>query len=84
MIFVTHWYFRAHLRRHATPMAFRAPVADGAWLVGAVLMLAILLTTPFAPGFTATLVYGLPALAITIAAYYLTRHRTAVLDEVRA
>lgn len=77
MIFVTHWHFRAHVQRAEVTLAYRTPVPAAASLVGAAAMLAILATTPFAPGFAATLIYGLPALGVTVAAYYLTRGRAA-------
>ncbi len=88
MIFLTHLAFRRH---HTATAASRAAAPAGApgpaplafrlwgfpWttLLGATLMLAMLLTTPFAPAFQATLLYGIPFLLLLTTAYYL-RHRT--------
>ncbi len=71
MIFLTHLRFR---RQHPTEtLAFRLWGFPWTTLLGAALMLAMLLTTPFVPAFRATLYYGLPFLAILLVAYFLRR-----------
>ena len=75
MIFLTHLRFRRH--HAAETLAFRMPGFPVTTLLGAALMLAMLLTTPFAPGFHPTLLYGVPFLAILTLAYYLRRPRTS-------
>ena len=68
MIFVTHLFYR---RRHPAPSVFRMwgyPYTSG---LGAVLMLAVLITTAFTREFRMTLVYGLPFIAVLTLAYQL-------------
>ncbi len=67
MIFITHVSFR---RRHTgKALAFRMWGAPYTSLLGALLMLAALLTTLFTPAFRPTLMYGLPFLALLSLAY---------------
>jgi len=61
MIFVTHLGFR---RRFRGPLPFRMVLYPATPLLGALLMLALLITTAFVPGFELTLVFGLPFLAL--------------------
>ena len=72
-IFVTHIAFR---RRH-TPAAgdFRAPGFPATTYLGATLMAAALLSTPFIPAFRPTLLYGLPFLAILTLIWLLNEKR---------
>ncbi|MGP7795485.1 amino acid permease [Sphingomonas sp. CLY1604] len=72
MIFVTHLAFR---RRHGPPPGFRLWGYPWTSLAGAGAILAILLTTPFTTAFAATLVYGLPFLAV-LALVYAVRYRS--------
>jgi L-asparagine transporter-like permease len=74
MIFVTHLYFR---RQHnAATLAFRMRGFPYTTLAGALLMLAMLVTTLFIPGFRLTLVCGVPFIAV-LAAVFLLRARHA-------
>jgi AAT family amino acid transporter len=69
MIFITHLSFR---RRHrAETLAFRLWGYPWTTLLGAALMLALLLTTPFVAAFRATLYYGIPFLLLLLLGYYL-------------
>ena len=64
MIFLTHIAFR---RAHSTDTAsliFRMPGYPYTTLTGAALMAALLLTTPFAPAFHLTLLFGIPFLLL--------------------
>ena len=67
MIFITHLSFR---RQHiGKQLAFRMWGAPYTSLLGAILMLAALLTTLFTPAFRPTLMYGLPFLLVLSVAY---------------
>ncbi len=68
MIFVTHLFFR---RKHPGPSAFRMWGYPYTSLLGAVLLLAILLTSAFTQEFRMTLIYGIPFLAVLTVVYYL-------------
>ena len=71
-IFVTHLAFR---RRHTAPLLFRAWGFPATTLLGATLMAAALLSTPFIPAFRPTLLYGLPFLAVLSAAWAISTRR---------
>jgi AAT family amino acid transporter len=74
MIFVTHYFFRRHHdRAGGPPPAFRMAFFPWATLLGAGLMIAVLVTTAFTEMFRMTLVFGLPALALLVAAFRVTR-----------
>lgn len=72
MIFVTHLFFR---RRHPEPLRFRMWGYPYTSIAGAVLMLAILITTAFTAEFRMTLVYGLPFLGLLTILYWLRFRR---------
>ena len=73
MIFVTHLYFR---RRHETStLAFRMWGFPYTTLAGAGLMLAMLVTTLFTPGFTMTVLCGVPFLLLLTTVYFLRARR---------
>lgn len=75
MIFVTHYFFR---RRHARAGSTgRWPLHSVPALLGASLMAAVLLTTPFTRPFRPTLLFGAPFLVILIAAYWIRQRRVA-------
>jgi AAT family amino acid transporter len=75
MIFLTHLRFR-HVHAGQT-LAFRMWGFPVTTILGAALMLAMLLTTPFAPGFKPTLAYGIPFLTILVAAYFIGNRRSS-------
>ncbi len=69
MIFLTHLAFR---RKHLNePLAFRVWGYPYTSILGALMMLAMLITTFFTPAFRPTLIYGLPFLALLSTTYYL-------------
>jgi amino acid transporter, AAT family len=78
MIFVTHYFFRRRwMAEKNGPLAFRMwgfPVLTG---LGAVLMLAILITTFFTGEFKFTLLFGLPFLLILSVIYFCFYHQSA-------
>lgn len=77
LIFVTHWFFRRRVRAEGTHLDFRMPWFPLGTLLGAALMLAILLSTPLAPGFEPTLLFGVPFVALLVLFYAMTRRRRA-------
>ncbi len=73
VIFLTHLVFR---RRHVPqPGDFRAPGFPATTCLGATLMAAALLSTPFIPAFRPTLAYGLPFLTLLTAIWFLAEKR---------
>ncbi len=72
MIFVTHLRFR---QRNSGELAFRMWGYPYTSVLGALLMLAAIVTTAFVPAFHATLVYGLPFLMVMTGAYVLRQQR---------
>jgi AAT family amino acid transporter len=74
MIFITHLAFR---RRHrAKPGDFKMMGAPWTTLLGAALMLAVLTTSAFTPGFRPMLLYGIPFLALLTLLYRLRAPKT--------
>jgi AAT family amino acid transporter len=70
MIFVTHWFFRRHWAAQGdAPRPFRMWGFPWLTLLGAALMLAVMLTTPFTTLFAMTLVTGIPFLALLTIIY---------------
>jgi AAT family amino acid transporter len=72
--FLTHVAFRRHRERTGSSrLSFRSPFgAAGSWL-GAALMLALLITTWWAPGLRGTLLAALPWLLVLAVGYRLSR-----------
>jgi amino acid transporter, AAT family len=74
MIFVTHLAFR---RKHlAAPGEFRMFGAPWTTLAGASLVMAVMITSAFTPGFRSMLVYGVPFLVLLIVLYWLRAPKT--------
>jgi len=72
MIFVTHYFFRRRWAREGgAALSFRMPGFPALTLLGAVAMLAILITTAFTGVFKMTLAFGVPFLLILAALYFL-------------
>jgi AAT family amino acid transporter len=74
MIFITHLAFRR--RHHAKPGDFKMMGAPWTTLLGAALMLAVLITSAFTPGFRPMLLYGIPFLALLTLLYRLRAPKT--------
>jgi L-asparagine transporter-like permease len=71
--FLTHVAFRRHWQRTGTPLLYRSPYgAAGSWL-GATLMLALLVTTWWAPGLRGTLLAAGPWLLVLTVGYRVSR-----------
>ena len=75
MIFVTYLYFRRRLAARGEPVAYRIPGARLGAALGALMMLAIAVSTAFTEQFRATLPFGIPVLGIATAAYFVVRRR---------
>jgi len=72
MIFVTHLFFRRRRAREgAAPLPFRMRGFPWLTILGALLMLAVLLTTAFTREFKMTLMTGVPFMAALSALYFL-------------
>jgi L-asparagine transporter-like permease len=80
MIFVTHLSFRRRLDRSASPPVVRLPLSRLASLAGAVLILATLVTTYWAPGLDWTLRAAGPWLLVLAIGYRAARRRPPVAD----
>ena len=76
MIFVTHLAFRRHHDAHPDPpLPRRVPFARAASAIGALSILAVLLSTWWVPDLRITLVAGVPWLALLAAGYACSRRR---------
>lgn len=74
MIFVTHLAFR---RQHTKqPGDFRMFGAPWTTLAGATLLVAVMITSIFTPGFRAMLLYGIPFLGLLVVLYRLRAPKT--------
>jgi L-asparagine transporter-like permease len=84
MIFVTHLAFRRHHDTHPDPpLPRRVPFARVASTIGALSILAVLLSTWWVPDLRITLVAGVPWLALLAAGYaYSRRGRIASVSEL--
>ena len=77
MIFLTHLRFR---QKHTGSLPFRVMLYPLTPLLGAALMLALLLSTLFVPGFEPTLRFGVPFLAVLTVVYFVFIHRKPRVD----
>jgi amino acid transporter, AAT family len=77
LIFVVHVLFRREWDRPgAPPLPFRSPLGPAASVVGGTLILAILVSTWWAPGLRSTLFAALPWLAVLVVGYRFSRPET--------
>jgi L-asparagine transporter-like permease len=79
MIFVTHLAFRRH---RATPGDFQMLGAPWTTLLGAALLVAVMITSIFTPGFRSMLLYGIPFLALLTLLYWLRAPKTRPDDNL--
>jgi len=78
MIFVTHYFFRRHRDQAGKPrLSFRMAGFPVLTLLGALAMLAIMITTYFTSVFRMTLVFGIPFLLLLVLWYRLAFHGKA-------
>lgn len=73
MIFLTHLAFRRRTLREGTALEYRIRGSRVGSAIGALLMLALMITTIFTQDFRPTLIYGIPALIATVIIYFLIR-----------
>lgn len=85
MIFVTHLFFRACMNRDGTQLKFKIMGFPVTTMLGAISILAIMITSWFTDLFHAMLPFGLPFLAFLIVVYLVRRairgHRSAELPD---
>jgi len=78
MIFATHYQFRRrHDRSEPDRPGFRMPGFPGLTLLGLLLTLAILITTAFMEPFRLTLIFGVAALLVLTAGYFIRYRKHA-------
>jgi len=83
MIFITHYFFRRHRDRAGMPkLSFRMAGFPFLTLLGAVAMLAIMVTTYFTNVFQMTLIFGLPFLLLLVVWYALAFRNKTVKEGV--
>ncbi|QIK62643.1 amino acid permease [Leucobacter viscericola] len=83
MIFVTHIWFRRKIAADGETLGYKIRGSRIGAVLGAVLMIAIMVSTLFTEQFRATLIFGLPCLLLTLIAYFILRRRkAAALQEV--
>lgn len=75
MIFLTHLAFRRHAMRHGTPLNYKLRFYPLASAIGAVMMVAILITTLFIESFQMTLIFGIPFVLGVIGCYFVMKRR---------
>ncbi|UKA58379.1 amino acid permease [Arthrobacter sp. FW306-2-2C-D06B] len=76
MIFVTHLAFRRAAKRDGTALSYKLRLYPAASWAGAILMVAIMVTTLFVEAFRMTLIFGVPfALGIVILYFVLKKGR---------
>ncbi|PIJ21835.1 amino acid permease, partial [Leucobacter sp. OLES1] len=75
MIFVTHIAFRRRIAASGEELAYRVPGSRVGAVIGAVLMLAVAVSTAFTEEFRATLPFGVLALVLAIGAFFVLRNR---------
>lgn len=77
MIFITHIGFRRRLAADGERLSYSIPGSRVGAVIGAVLMVAITVSTMFTEQFRPTLIFGLPCLLLTVVAYFVLRRRRA-------
>lgn len=75
MIFVTHVAFRRRLAHAGDEVPYRVPGSRVGAVLGALMMVALLISTAFTDAFWATLPFGVPVLILTTIAFYVLRAR---------
>lgn len=75
MIFVTHLAFRRAMKHSGTVLPYKLPFYPLASAIGAIMMVALLVTTFFIDAFHMTLVFGIPFVLVVAALYFLISKR---------
>ncbi len=84
MIFVTHIAFRRAWDRSEARQVYRAPGGAAGSVVGALVMVAILISTWWAPGLRVTIYAAGPWLTLVAAAYWLSQRRARAAETASA
>jgi L-asparagine transporter-like permease len=85
LIFLTHFYFRRYWRQHGDrQLLIMLPFFPVTTIVGGLAVLAILLTTWWAPGLRVTLESGIPWLALLTLGYFVWARKARGASESRA
>lgn len=71
MIFVTHIFFRSKLAKTKGEVPYKVPLSRIGAILGAILMVGVAASTVFTEEFRATIPFGVPALILTVVAYYI-------------
>lgn len=80
MIFLTHLAFRRRIKREGTVLAYQLRFYPLASAIGAVMLVAILITTLFIDSFQMTLVFGVPFTLVVMGCYFLMKRRQSAAD----
>lgn len=75
MIFITHLAFRRATGRDGTVLSYKLPFYPLASILGAIMMVALLVTTLFIEAFQMTLIFGIPFILCVIAIYFIMKKR---------
>nr|WP_244302933.1 hypothetical protein [Leucobacter coleopterorum] len=75
MIFVTHIWFRRKISADGENLGYQIRGSRIGAVLGALLMIAIMVSTLFTEQFRATLIFGLPCLVLTWIAYLVLQKR---------
>lgn len=75
MIFLTHLAFRRAMKRHGKVLEYKLRFYPLASAIGAVMMVALLVTTLFIDAFHMTLIFGIPFALLVTAMYFVLKKR---------
>ncbi len=84
MIFLTHLAFRKATKRDGTALSYKLRFYPMASVIGAVMMIALLVTTLFIDAFQMTLIFGVPFVAVVVVIYYILKRRCTTTPPVEA
>lgn len=79
MIFVTHLAFRRAMKQSGTVLPYKLRFYPLASAIGAVMMVALLVTTLFIDAFRMTLFFGIPFALVVVAFYFLIGKRRRII-----
>ena len=80
MIFVTHIAFRRTMKATGETLAYKLPGSTIGAVVGAILLLAVLISTAFTEEFRATIPFGIPCLIIVTIAFFAVKRNKAKVN----
>ena len=80
MIFVTHIAFRRTMKATGETLAYKIPGSTIGAVAGAILLLAVLISTAFTEEFRATIPFGIPCLIIVTIAFFAVKRNKAKVN----